>query len=328
MALHPVFQRKPFTRVALTNSINRTKRRRKVFDTLFPWQSGEALLDKVQINIGNDNTVTMVASLPRDGVPEVIDGDLREAAEIRIPAFAGRASIYNTEALGVIAGLEGDAVEQNLQGLIDGRNQKIINVIDNSLEHSRAGVFRNQVRDRDGKILLDYQKTFGLSQGEVIFDLADPAKTFVTQLEIAKNSARETVGDDVVNSFVLLVGSDVYFNKLSSNAEYRTAMTSAASIRLSQEDGTEGVVMASNVRIVPVFSANWNPSEAKLIPIIDGAFQRLYGRSTASQFWGTILPFYTTTEEIPHDKGLEMETWSYCLHYFTHPDAILDVVFA
>lgn len=326
MPLHPVFQRKPFTRTALTNSVNRTVRRRKVFETLVNWETSECPLDKAQINVGNDNTVEVVATTPRGGTPPVIDGDKREAMEITIPGFAGRSTVLNIEALGVIAGLDGDAVDLSLQTLIAGRNQKIINVIENSVEHSRAGVFRNKIVDKDGRTILDYKKQFGLEQGAVQFDLSNGAKKLATQFEMAKNATREQVGDDVVDSFMLLVGAD-YYAALSNHDEYRAAMTNPLNYRLSQADGRDGLTFNTNVEIVPIFSSNWGKQEAKLVPRIDGAFQRIYGPSTASQYWGNVLPYYTTTEPVPHDEGLEMQTWSFVLHYFTHPDAISDVTF-
>ena len=122
MALHPVFQRKPFRRTALTNSINTTVRFKREFDALFPWIIDTSPVDKVQINIGHNNVMDIVPMTPRDGVPPVIGGNEREAVEIKIPSFAGRATIYNAEALGVIAGLEGDQVDENLQNLINGRH--------------------------------------------------------------------------------------------------------------------------------------------------------------------------------------------------------------
>lgn len=326
MALHPVFQRKPFRRTALTNSINTTFRLKREFDAMFQWRTDTSPVDKVQINIGNDNVMGIVPMTPRDGVPPVIGGDEREAVEIKIPSFAGRATIYNAEALGVIAGLEGDQVDENLQNLIDGRNEKILETLENTQEHARAGVFRNKAVDAKGATILDYKKSFGLEQGEFGFDLSG-GKKFAPQLEKAKNEIRKILGDGVVTSFKLLVGQDTYFN-LSENDEYRQADTAQNAIRLSQGDMTEGVRINKNVDIVPIWGPYWGATECKLVPMIQGGFRRLYGPSTATSFWGTVLPAYTTMEELPHEKGVEMETWSHVLHYFTRPDAIMDCEFA
>ncbi|SMC32517.1 Phage major capsid protein E [Fulvimarina manganoxydans] len=315
-----VFELAPFTMLTMAAAVIKRPFKPNVLTKTF--RAGTPLRSPttdVQINSSNGR-VKVLPSTPRGAPAPQRSLTKRSAVKVEIPGYSEGFTMSYNEVLNVVGGLTGQAQQMAAQTLIDQYLAGCNDDLDVTVEHQLANAMKGLIVDSSGELEIDLYDMMKVQQQQADLDLSKP---LAPQLEKLKLAMEKALGGDTLSSVAIVSGSDVA-HAFSENGDYRKAMTSDARNNwTSQEDGRTGVRINSNVDIVPYHRGFFDADDCYAVPIYDGHMKTVYGPSDSKEYLGNVLDRYVTRHELPHGKGLEVELWSFFLHYFDRPEAII-----
>lgn|SRR5574337_765102 len=200
--------------------------------------------------------------------------------------------------------------------------------LDNTLEHLRVGALMGQVLNANGSVLYDLLAEFGVSQQTHAMALATTTIKVRTKFIEARRKAEAALGNLRPKSWLCLAGAQ-FFDAVSDHPStelFLANQPAAAEMRSDNRGGFEiGGVMVTEYSYGTAGVPWIDTDEAYLVPV--GAPGLLIGRFAPADYTDIIntvgLPYYSSAEPLPHNKGVSLEAQSNPVFLNTRPRAVV-----
>lgn len=281
------------------------------------------------------NTIRLVPTVPRGGVPTVPPRDRRQMRSFKVVHLPQQDAIYAD----AIQGVRKFGTEDQLAGVqdvVNGRLRTMRQSLDVTMEYQRMGAIKGQILDADGTtVLFDLFQDFGVTQN--VIDMAlDNDATDVKQkaLDIQRAVEDELGGLPVSGQNALC--SPEFFDALTSHPAVEAAYErwqEGAFFRNQQRDrngggGFEfGGIYWEEYRGKVGSTRFIAAGEAYVLPQgVPNLFKTYYAPADYIETVNTIgLPYYAKQWVMPGGKGVHLESQSNPLHLNTRPRAVVKV---
>jgi hypothetical protein len=269
----------------------------------------------------------LVPSRERGAPGQVIGADKRTGVTFTAVHLPTVATILADEVQNVRAFGSEDQT-QAMQNVVNTRLAKMAQRLEVTTEFHRVGAVRGQILDADATtVLVDLYSAFGITQTSVNMVL-DTATTKVQEKCLDVLEAIEVgLGDMPFTGVTVMCGSS-FWRKLIGHAKVEEAYKYQQSERL-RADGRESFSFGGlnferyrgGVGGTPFIPA----TVAYAVPM--GAPDMFISRFAPANYADTVntigLPMYASTDELGHNKGVELEGQSNPIHLNTRPQAVI-----
>lgn len=323
-----------FTFNSLTTSTNLIPNKPEDLAKWFHWNAqGVSTLTVTIEEI--EGELRIIQSKARGSAPSTGRRDKRRAKSIEIPHYPHYDSIMATEVQGVRAFGSTDATATVAAKLAE-KQARLRGDHEVTHEWQRAGAINGQLLDADGTVLEDWFDFFKRDKNSFVLDLTDASLDLRKELIKAKTQGEKALGALRPRKWKLVCGPDFYLDFVShaSVEKMYDRFQDGSVLRSDQRDG--GLMIASDIEVISyhrgyvkvgdneiVFIGK---DEAKLIPDVDGLMQVRFAPADTLEAANTIgLPFYTSAEPKPFDRGVDLCMESNALHYLTRIDVVVHI---
>ncbi|KGA01019.1 elements of external origin [Cobetia amphilecti] len=218
-----------------------------------------------------------------------------------------------------------------VQQVVDTRLARMARRIDATLEWQRMGALKGKILDADGTtVLTDLYSAFGIEQKTVKMALSSEGTDVQAKALDVSEHIEDALKMQPYTSSHAFCGRS-FWRKLISNPSVREAYIYQKSEKL-RGDGRDafefgGVTWeraVGNVAGQPFVASG----EAIVIPMgVPDMFLAHYAPADYNDAVNTIgLPFYSSSERLPHDKGVSLEAQSNPIILNTRPGACIRLV--
>ncbi|WP_136247939.1 major capsid protein [Halomonas borealis] len=318
-----IFDSDIFTMSSLTASINQV--------TYTPSQIGDAgLFDAEGISTtslvieSDGETLGLVESKPRGAPGTVVGANKRTGVSFQAAHLPTTATVLADEVQNVRAfGSEDN--EQAVQEVVNRRLAKMARVIDMTHEHHRLGAIMGKVMNSNGtSVLYDLFSTFGMTQKTVEMKL-DTANTDVQSICLDIHEAVEDALGGLSYTGITVRCGKTFWRKLISHKAVREAYQryqDGARLRDDPRDGFPfGGIFWERYR----GGGTVKVPDAEAYATPEGVMDLHITRFAPADYMDAVntlgLPFYASSEELPHGKGVSIEAQSNPAHLSTRPKA-------
>lgn len=220
---------------------------------------------------------------------------------------------------------------QAIQTIVNARLAKMAQRLEVTTEYHRIGAIRGQILDADGStVLVDLYNAFGITQTTLNMVL-DTATTKVRSktLDILQ-AVEDGLGDRAFTGVIVMCGSS-FWEKLITHPKVEETYLNQADAAQLRGDTREAFSFGGctweryrgGVGGSPFIPAN----RAYAVPVgVDELFLTRYAPANYMDAVNTIgLPMYSSSEIMPHGKGVMLEGQSNPIHICTRPQAVIEL---
>ena len=276
----------------------------------------------------NGDKLTLVPAVPRGAPSQPKAIGPKSAKPFIVPHLPQRSTVMADS-------LQGARVFGGGGGELEAAASKVtaLNVVhrrdlDFTIEYHRLGAIKGVILDADGSELFDLYDEFGVTQQTQAMVLGTDATKVRTNVMAAKRKVETALGGVRVSRYHSFVGSD-FFDKLVDHPNVKAAYErwqDGAALRGDNRSGFEfaGVTFeeyAGAYNGQPLIAAN----EGFLFPV--GVPEMFITRFAPADYLETVntigLPFYSKTQAMDFNKGVELESQSNPLNLNTRPLAVV-----
>jgi hypothetical protein len=324
-----IFESDAFSLKSLTASINEVEYAPRRLGEMGVFDAQGITTTQVVIEKDGDK-LALVENKPRGGVGQVVAGSKRTGVPFMTAHLPTRATILADEVQGVRAFGSQDSAEQ-LQVVINNRLAKMARRIDVTHEFHRVGAVKGQVIDANGAVLYDLFQAFGMTQTVVPMDLGTAATELQGKCLDILEAMEQGLGDLFFDGATVLCGKN-FWRKFITHKAVKTAYERWENGSRLRADGREafpfGGLMWERYRGTVGTTKFIADEEAYAFPM--GSEELFLSRFAPGDYGDTVntlgLPFYSSSERLPHGKGVELEAQSNPAHLNTRPKASIKLV--
>lgn len=312
-----------FTGQSLTAAINELPVIPSVTQAMFE----EAGIATIEASIERRvDALALVPSAPRGGLAKPYTIASRDGLTFRAVHLPQRAT-FLADSLQNVRAFGSDqlySVEQRLNELL----ANMRNDIDFTLEHQRVGALMGQVLDANGSVLYDLLSEFSVTQQTHAMALGTTSTKVRTKLIEARRLAEAALGNLRPKTWLCLAGAQ-FFDGMSDHPSVEAFLANQPAAAEMRADNRGGFEVGGVTVTEYSYGTNGVPwidtDEAYLVPV--GAPGLLIGRYAPADYANTIntvgIPYYSSAEPLPHNKGFSLEAQSNPIFLCTRPRAVI-----
>ena len=328
MPTNDPFKNDAFKSTSLTESINELVYvpRQLEASGLFSNQNG-MMTTTAMIEMSGKNSLVVLPVLPRGGVGTPVNAKKRRMETFSVPHIPQTAQILADEVQDVREfGQESGLT--NVQAVINERQVTMQENINKTLEKHRLESVLGNYYDRNGT-LINLFTQFGFTQVTVNMALTTAATKLRTKAQAIVKQV-EAALDGRSYTGITVYCSDSFFDKYITHTDNeKTLINYEAAQTLRQEPFMPFFANGINwVRyrgdsdvIIPAGQAYAVPTGVSSLFVV-----RFAPADYLEAVNTTGLPYYSSSELLPHNKGVDLEGQSNPLTVNTQPDAIVKLV--
>lgn len=324
-----VFESDAFSLKSLTAAINEVEYTPRRLGELGVFDAAGITTTQVVIEKDGDK-LALVESKPRGAPATVVGGSKRSVVPFMTAHLPTRATILADEVQGVRAFGTEDAAEQ-LQTVINGRLAKMARRIDVTHEYHRIGAVKGLVLDANGDVLYDLFRAFGMEQKTVPMALDTAGTDLQLKCLDILEAMEKGLGDLFFDGGRVLCGQ-AFWRKFVSHKSVKAAFERFQEGEKNRNDPRTpfyfGGLFWERYRGTVGEKPFIKEGEAYAMPM--GSDDLFMSRFAPGDYMDTVntlgLPFYSSSEPLPHGKGVELEAQSNPAHLNTRPKSCIKLV--
>lgn len=276
----------------------------------------------------SDDKLTLVPNVPRGSPSQPKSLGPKNAKPFLVPHLPQRSTVMADSLQGARTfGRQGTEIEAAAAKVV-ALNVKHRRDLDYTIEYHRLGAIKGLILDADGSTIFNLYTEFGVSQQTQAMALGTDTTKVRTNVMAAKRKVETALGGVAVGRLHAFVGSE-FFDKLVDHPNVVKAYErwlDGQALRTDSRSGFEfgGVVFeeyVGNANGSPMIAAN----EGFLFPL--GIPDMFITRYAPADYLETVntqgLPYYSKTEAMPFNKGVQLESQSNPLNLNTRPRAVV-----
>lgn len=282
-----------------------------------------------------NGAIVMVENQDRSAPPQRLAGRGKKRSKISLAcAHLPQSDIIHPDEVQDLRAFGSDQPE-TVESVVNDRMTRLKNNVDATLEYHRMGAVKGVILDADGTTVLhDLYDVFEVDKKEISFvvpanapERNNPILNLILQ---GKRHAEDKMGATPIARFEAMVGSDFY-DYLTGHKLVRGAyeMWQANQQNWGQNDyRSRGFTYGGVTWFEYSVKLGGNPmvaaDEAHMYPVASGMFQTYHAPANWGSTTNTIgREFYAQIEQIPMDRGWEIEVQSNPLCVCTYPEALV-----
>lgn len=324
-----IFETDAFSLKSLTASINEVEYAPRRLGEMGVFNAQGITTTQVVIEKDGDK-LALVENKPRGGPGQVVAGSKRTGVPFMTAHLPTRATILADEVQNVRAFGSQDSAEQ-LQVVIDNRLATMARRIDVTHEFHRVGAVKGQVIDAGGSVLYDLFQAFGMTQTVVHMDLGTATTELQGKCLDILEAMELGLGDLFFDGAAVLCGKN-FWRKFITHKAVKTAYERWENGAKLRGDGRDpfpfGGLMWERYRGTVGSTKFIADEEAYAMPM--GSEELFLSRFAPGDYGDTVntlgLPFYSSSEPLPHGKGVELEAQSNPAHLNARPKASIKLL--
>lgn len=267
--------------------------------------------------------VELVQSTLRGGNPQYVQERTRNAIKIQTIHLVQAGNLYADDFQN-IRPFGNESFDDQVQRLMLESFEGMKNNNEATIEYQRAGALVGKILDKDGSVILDIHKEFGLEAEIDEIDFTIPL-TIKKQIREIKRKSKDALKVNNVSRWVALCGSE-FFDTLEDTQRVRESYTRFG----------EGEILRKDNDAISFASVAWEEydafvgetkfiedDEAILIPVVEGLCITRFAPANYNETVNTIgVPHYAKAAPKYMDKGFDIECQSNPISLITVPNAI------
>lgn len=276
-----------------------------------------------------DGTLVLVQSKPRGSTGDSLPEKKRQTRLFQIPHLpiddVVRADdVQNARAFGKE---EAETVEAKVNDKLgDGKLG-----LEYTREHLQLGALGGKILDKDGDVMYDLYKEFGLTRKTHTFALSSDKTEVGALIDKVLAEQRKQLKGAMASGWVALCGYD-FIEKLkyhpSIKAMYERYRDGAAYRENNQQQLNPIVFEHNGVKFIHYTgefgtAADIKAGEAFLLPVAKGMYKEYFAPADMVEFVQTMgKPYYASREKAKHGKGWELHMQSNPLPMVLRPELV------
>lgn len=316
-----IFDSDIFTMSSLTASINEVTYTPSQIGSLGLFEADGISTTSLVIEKDGD-TLGLVEAKPRGAPGTAVGADKRTGVSFQAAHLPTTATVLADEVQNVRAFGSEDS-EQAVQSVVNGRLAKMARRIDLTHENHRLGAIKGQVLDSDGTtVLYDLFSAFGVSQQEVAMALGTAATDVQGKALDIHEKVEDALGGLSYTGITVLCGK-AFWRAFIGHKAVKEAYQRYQDGSQLRADPREGFMFGGIFweRYRGGGSVKVPDAEAYAVPT--GVMDLFITRFAPADYMDAVntlgLPFYSSSDELKHGKGVELEAQSNPAHLCTRP---------
>ena len=266
--------------------------------------------------------VELVQSSLRGGNPQYAGEEKREIVKIQTTHLLQAVSVIADDFQN-LRPFGNSSYEDQVQDYILYKLESLKNNNEATFEYQRAGALVGKVLDKDGSIILDIHKEFGLEP--VVDELDLSLGTTKKQIRAIKKKAKEALKVSNISRWVALCGP-AFFDSLEGADDVRESFLRFRESEVLRQDN-DAIQYASIVwEEYDAFVGDTKfieEDEAILVPVVDGLCITRFAPADYVDTVDTMgVPHYARAEAKRMNRGFDLECQSNPISLVTVPDAV------
>lgn len=315
-----------FTVTSLTAAINEQEYQPRRIGELGMFESEGITTTTVVIEKDGDE-LKLVESKERGAPGTVVKATKRTGVTFSAVHLPTRSSLLADETQNVRAFGTADQM-QSIETLRNNRLAKMARALDVTHEYHRIGAIKGKILDADGEtVLADLYKAFGIKQTTISFALGTAGTDVQMKCLDVMEAIEKAMGAGIFMGARAFCGAQ-FWRALISHDSVKETYRYQMSQRL-RDDAREafefGGIIWERYRGMVNGAAFIADNEAIVEPM--GTIDKLITRFAPGDYLETVntvgLPFYSSAEPLPHNKGIDLEAQSNPIHLNTRPGATI-----
>lgn len=311
---------------ALSNAINRVPASPTQIRDLALFEAKPVTTTYVEIE-NQDGTLVLVQSKPRGSTGDSVAEKKRQTRLFQIPHLpiddVVRADdVQNVRAVGK---QEAETVEAKVNDKLSDAKLNL----EYTREHLQLGALQGKILDKDGTVMYDLYKEFGLTRKTHTFALSDAKAEVGALIDKVLAEQRKQLKGAMASGWVALCGYD-FVEKMKYHP----------SIKALYERYRDGAAYRENNPLNPIVfehngvkfihytgefgtNADIKAGEAILLPVARGLYKEYFAPADMVEFSNTMgKPYYASREKAKHGKGWELHMQSNPLPMVLRPELV------
>lgn len=274
-----------------------------------------------------DGTLVLIQSKPRGSTGDSLPEKERKTRLFRIPHLpideVVRADdVQNVRGFGQE---EAETVEAKVNELLGEGKESI----EFTREHLQLGALGGKILDKDGSVMYDLYKEFGLTRKTHTFALSNDKTEVGAVIDKVLAEQRQKLKGAMASGWVALCGYD-FIEKLKYHP----------SIKALYERYRDGAAYRENNQLNPIVfehngvkfihytgafgtDADIKTGEAILLPVVRGMYKEYFAPADMVEFTNTMgKPYYASRERAKHGKGWDLHMQSNPLPIVLRPELV------
>lgn len=285
-------------------------------------------IDTTYVKVENqDGTLVLVKSKPRGSMGDGVAEKPRQVRTFEVPHLpiddVVRADdVQNRRAFGKE---EAETVETKVNEILgDGKFN-----LEYTREHLQLGALGGKILDKDGSVMYDLYKEFGLTRKTHTFALSNDKTEVGAVIDKVLAEQRQKLKGAMASGWVALCGYD-FIEKLKYHQ----------SIKALYERYRDGAAYRENNQLNPIVfehngvkfihytgafgtDADIKTGEAILLPVARGLYREYFAPADMVEFTNTMgKPYYASRERAKHGKGWDLHMQSNPLPMVLRPELV------
>lgn len=320
-----VFDSDIFTMSSLTAAINEVQYVPSQIGSLGLFEADGISTTSLLIEKSGES-LGLVEAKPRGAPGTVVTGDKRSGISFQAAHLPTVANVFADEVQNVRA-FGTDNSEEAVQAVVNKRLAKMARRIDLTHENHRLGAIMGQVMDSDGStVLYDLFSAFGIGQQSVAMAL-DTAGTDLQGKALDVHEKTETALDGLSYTGITVLCGKSFWRKFighKSTKEAYARYQDGAQLRADPRDGFMfGGIYWERYR----GGGTVKVPDAEAYAVPTGVMDLFITRFAPGDYMDAVntlgLPLYSSSHELPHGKGVELEAQSNPAHLCTRPQVCI-----
>jgi hypothetical protein len=320
-----IFDSDIFTMSSLTASINEVTYTPSQIGSLGLFEAEGISTTSLLIEKDGD-TLGLVESKPRGAPGTVVGANKRTGVSFQTAHLPTTATVLADEVQNVRAFGSEDG-EQAVQTIVNSRLATMARRIDLTHEHHRLGAAMGQVLDSDGvTVLYNLFTAFGMTQQTVALGL-DTTTTDVQGKALDIHEAVEDALDGLSYTGITVLCGKSFWRKFIGHKLVKEAYARYQDGSQLRADPREGFMFGGIFWERYRGGGTVKVPDAEAYAVPTGVMDLFITRFAPADYMDAVntlgLPFYSSSEELKHGKGVEMEAQSNPAHLCTRPRACI-----
>ena len=319
-----VFDSDIFTMVSLTIAINEQEYAPNQIGSLGLFEPEGVTTTSVLIEKDGEK-LGLVENKPRGGPAKVIGGDKRKGITFTTAHLPTTATVLADEVQNV-RDFGSENQMQSVQSIVNRRLAKMARFIDVTHEYHRLGAMQGKVLDSDGTVIYDLYQAFGITEKTVAMTLGTANTDMQGKCLDVLENIEEALGGLSFTGATAMCGKS-FWRKFIGHSKVKEAYERWQNGERLRADPRDAFYFGGIYweRYRGGGAVKIPDDQARVVPL--GVMDLFITRFAPAPYGSTVntlgLPFYASSEALPHDKGVEIEAQSNPAHLCTRPQACI-----
>ncbi|UYV20920.1 major capsid protein (plasmid) [Halomonas qaidamensis] len=320
-----VFDSDIFTMVSLTAAINDVEYLPNQIGSLGLFEPAGVSTTSVLIEKDGEK-LGLVENKSRGAPGTVIGGDKRSGFTFTTAHLPTTATVLADEVQNVREFGSEDSMKA-VQSVVNRRLAKMARFIDITHEYHRIGAMQGKVLDSDGTtVIYDLYQVFGITEKSVVMALATAGTDMQGKCLDILEKIEEGLGGLSFTGATAMCGKS-FWRKFISHSKVKEAYERYQNGERLRADPRDAFYFGGIYweRYRGGGKVKIPDDQARVVPL--GVMDLFISRFAPAPYGSTVntlgLPFYASSDMLPHDKGVELEAQSNPAHLCTRPQACI-----